>query len=106
MFISKIVHLKEIYNFDFDHFLVKCTVFVLIVKNTIKNQKFNLLTKLYGVWKNVCFKKIYKFYFDYFLIKCTVFVLIVINTIKNQKLNFLAKFYEVWKNVANKGCCF
>ena len=30
---SKIVHLKEIYNFDFDNFLIKCTVFVLIVKN-------------------------------------------------------------------------
>ena len=38
---SKIVHLKEIYNFYFDHFLIKHTVFVLIVKNVIKNQKFN-----------------------------------------------------------------
>ena len=46
---SKIVHLKEIYNFDFDHFLIKRTVFVLIVKNVIKNQKFNFLAKLYGV---------------------------------------------------------
>ena len=34
---SKIVHLKKIYNFDFDHFLIKRTVFVLIVKNVIKN---------------------------------------------------------------------
>ena len=33
MLTSKIVHLKEIYNFDLDHFLIKCTVFVLIVKN-------------------------------------------------------------------------
>ena len=40
---SKIVHLKEIYNFDFDHFLIKRTVFVLIVKNVIKNPKFNFL---------------------------------------------------------------
>ena len=38
---SKIVHLKEVYNFDVDHFLIKRTVFVLIVKNVIKNQKFN-----------------------------------------------------------------
>ena len=38
---SKVVHLKEIYNFGFDHFLIKRTVFVLIVKNVIKNQKFN-----------------------------------------------------------------
>ena len=49
---SKIVHLKKIYNFDFDHFLIKRTVFVLIVKNVIKNQKFNFLAKLYGMWKN------------------------------------------------------
>ena len=33
---SKIVHLKKIYNFDFDHFLIKRTAFVLIVKNVIK----------------------------------------------------------------------
>ena len=46
---SKIVHLKEIYNFDFDHFLMKRTVFVLFVKNVIKNQKLNFLAKLYGV---------------------------------------------------------
>ena len=25
---NKIVHLKKIYNFDFDHFLIKRTVFV------------------------------------------------------------------------------
>ena len=44
---SKIV--KEIYNFDFDNFLVKRTVFVIIVRNIIKNQKFNFLAKLYGM---------------------------------------------------------
>ena len=43
---SKIVHLKKIYNFDFDHFLIKRTVFVLIVKNVITNQKFNFPDKL------------------------------------------------------------
>ena len=42
---SKIIHLKKIYNFDFDHFLIKRTVFVLIVKNVIKNQKFNFPDK-------------------------------------------------------------
>ena len=46
MLSSKIVHLKEIYNFGFDHFLIKRTVFVLIVKNVIKNQKFNFPDKL------------------------------------------------------------
>ena len=35
---SKIIHLKETYKFCFDHFLIKRTVFVLIVKNVIKNQ--------------------------------------------------------------------
>ena len=43
----KIVHLKKIYNFDFNHFLIKRTVFVLIVKNVIKNQKFNFPDKRY-----------------------------------------------------------
>ena len=36
---SKIVHLNKIYNFYFDHFLIKRTVFVLIVKNVIKKSK-------------------------------------------------------------------
>ena len=50
---SKIVHLKKIYNFDFDHFLIKRTVFVLIVKNVIKNQKFNFPDKLCDI-RNKC----------------------------------------------------
>ena len=40
---NKIVHLKKIYNFYFHHFLIQRTVFVLIVKNDIKNKKFNFL---------------------------------------------------------------
>ena len=44
---SKIIQLKEIYNFDFDHFLIKCSFFDVIVINTIKNQKFNILANLY-----------------------------------------------------------
>ena len=50
---SKIVNLKQIYKFYFDHFLIKCTVFVIIVINTIKNQKLKFLAKFYGVRKNV-----------------------------------------------------
>ena len=50
---SKIVHLKKIYNFDSDHFLIKRTDFVLIVKTVIKNQKFNFPDKLCDI-QNKC----------------------------------------------------
>ena len=40
------VHFKKIYKFYFNHFLIKCTVFVVIVKNVIKNKKFNFPDKL------------------------------------------------------------
>ena len=50
---SKIIHLKETYKFCFDHFLAKRTVFVLIVKNVIKNQKFNFPDKLCDI-RNKC----------------------------------------------------
>ena len=87
---SKIVHLKKIYKFCFDHFLKKRTVFILIKKtllkikscgfrpNNVKDEK--MLTS-----KIVHIKEIYNFDFDHFLIKRTVFVLIVKNVIKNQK---------------------
>ena len=43
---SKIFHLKKIYKFGFEYFLEKRTVFDLIVKNVIKNQKLNFPDKL------------------------------------------------------------
>ena len=97
---SKIVELKEIYHFDLEQFLIKRTIFVLIVKNVIKNQTFHFSDKLCDIQKNVKneivrFKKIYKFDFDHFLIKCTVFVLIVKIVIQNQKFNFPDKLYGV-----------
>ena len=46
---NKIVRFKKIYKSYSDHFLIKCTVFVIIVINTIKNQKFNFLAIQYGV---------------------------------------------------------
>ena len=55
---SKIVHIKKIYKFDVDHFQVKCTFFVLIEKNVIKNQKFNFSVKLCDIRKNVNKKKL------------------------------------------------
>ena len=50
---SKIVHFKEIYNFHSDYFLIKRTVFVLIVKNVIKNQNFNFPDTLCDI-RNKC----------------------------------------------------
>ena len=50
---TKIVYLKKIYNFYFDHFLIKRRVFVLIVKNVIKNQKFNFPDKICDI-RNKC----------------------------------------------------
>ena len=50
---NKIVRFKNIYQFYFDPFLIKCTVFVLIVKNVIKHQKFNFPDKLCDIQKNV-----------------------------------------------------
>ena len=98
---KKILYLRKIYKFDFDHFLVKRTVFVLTIKNGFNKIKKSIFRpnspkpekKLRN--KIVRFNKIYKFYFDHFLIKYTVFVLIVINTIKNKKFDFLAKHYGV-----------
>ena len=38
----KIVHLKKIFKFTSEHFLIGYAVFVWIVKNVIKNEKPNL----------------------------------------------------------------
>ena len=76
---SKIVRLKEICNFDFYHFLIKRTVFVLIVRNVIKNRKFNFPEKFCDIrkkmlrYKIVRFKKIDKFYFNHFFNKMRSF---------------------------------
>ena len=43
---SKSVRLKKIYNFYFDHFLIKCTVFVLNVKNVIKKSIIKIFKEL------------------------------------------------------------
>ena len=78
---NRIVRFKKIYKFYFDHFLIKCIVFVIIVINTIKNQKFNFLAKHYmGCEKMlqikvVVFKKLYKFYIKHFLIGIIVFLI-------------------------------
>ena len=56
---SEIAHLKVIYNFDFDHFLIKRTVSVLIVKNVIKNKKFNFPDKLCDIRRKCLGRKLF-----------------------------------------------
>ena len=100
MLTSKIIHLKKIYRFGFDHFLEKRTVFILMKKTLfkIKSCGFRPNKARYEKMirrKIVYLKKIYNFHFDHFLIKRTVFVLIVKNVIKNQKFNFPDKLYNI-----------
>ena len=38
---KKIVHVKKIYKFTSEHFFIGHVVFVLILKNIIKNEKFD-----------------------------------------------------------------
>ena len=52
----KTIHLKKIYKFAVDHFLLKCTVFVLILKNVIIIKKLNFPTKLCDMRKK-CYRK-------------------------------------------------
>ena len=102
MLTSKIVHLKKIYKFGFDHFLEKRMVFILIKKTLLKvkscgfrpnNPRYKKILKS----KIVHLKEIYNFDINHFLIKCTVFVLIMKNVIKNQKFNFPDKLCDIRK---------
>ena len=62
---GKTVHLKKIYKFDFDHFLKKLTVFILIEKTLLKiikncgfgsnNTRYEKMLRI----KIIRFKKIY-----------------------------------------------
>ena len=51
-FPDKIVYLKKIYKFTSEHFLIGTVVFVLIVKNFIKNEKFYFASNLCEIRKN------------------------------------------------------
>ena len=46
---NKIIRFKKIYKFSFDHFLITFKLFVLNVKNVIKNQKSNFADKLWDI---------------------------------------------------------
>ena len=96
---TKIVYLRKIYKFCFNHILEKLTVFILIKKTLkIKSCGFRPNNARYEKMltsKIVHLKEIYNFDFDHFLIKCTVLVLIVKNIIKNQKFNFTDKLWDI-----------
>ena len=98
---SKIVHIKEIYNFDFDHFLIKRAVFILIKKTLLKIKSCGFQPNNARLYEKILkskivhLKEIYNFDFDHFLIKQAVFILILKNVIKNQKFNFLTKLYGI-----------
>ena len=105
---TKIAHLKKIYKFCSNYFLIKGTVFGLIEKTlfkVIKNSGFRPNNARYEkmlTTKIVHLKKIYKFDVDHFLIKCTVFVLIQKNYIENNKKQwFPAKECKIRKNFKN-----
>ena len=48
---EKIVYLKKIYKFTSEHFLIRHVVFILIVKNVIKNENFHFAPNLYRIRK-------------------------------------------------------
>ena len=49
--VDNIVHPKKIYRFTSDHFSIGRVVFVLIVKNIIKDEKFHFAPNLCGIRK-------------------------------------------------------
>ena len=46
--------LSEAYKFPLGHFPTGFIFYVSILKNTIENQKFNFLTKLYEIQNKCC----------------------------------------------------
>ena len=48
---DEIVHFKKIYKVTSDYFLIRHVVYVLIVKDVIKNKKFHFAPNLCGIRK-------------------------------------------------------
>ena len=59
----KLVNYIKIHKFESQHFFIRRIFFFLIKKNTIENQKFNFLTIICEIQKNVslknCFEKLF-----------------------------------------------
>ena len=96
---SKIIQLKKIYKFYFDHFLIKRTVFILSIKNgfyKIKKSSFRLnYARFEKILRSkiIQLEKIYNFHFDNFLVKRTLFVLSINNC-----------FYKIKKSIFQPNC--
>ena len=105
MLTTKIVYLKKIYNFDFDHFLIKRTVFVLSTKNGFHRIKTTIFRSNYArsekklTSKIVYIRKIYKFDFDHFLAKRTIFVLSIKNGFHKIKKSILRSNYRRYEKM-------
>ena len=106
---NKIIHLKKIYKFFLDHFLVKCTVLVLSIKNDIYKIETSTFQSNHARYEKILtnkivhLKKIYKFVFDYFLVKCMVLVLSIKNGVyKIKKSTFWSNYAIYDKMLRNK----
>ena len=108
---NKIVCFKKIYEFYFDHFLVKRTAFVLSIKNGFyKIKKLHILAKLCGIQTNVkkwnCLsQKNQQIVFWPFFGKSHGFCFIDQERfLQNQKNPFPPKLCEIQKNVKKWNC--
>ena len=109
---SKIIHLKKIYKFDLDHFLLKYTVFVLSIKNGFHKIKKSIFRPNYARYekmlknKIVDLKEIYKFDSYHFLVNPTVFVLSIMNGFYKIKKYIFRPNYSIYETMlTNKIVC-
>ena len=106
---SKIIHLKKIYKFNFNHFLVKRTVFVLSIKNDFYKIKKFISRSNYARYEKMLTSeivhliKIYKCYFNHFLVKRMVFVLFIKNDFyKIEKFIFRSNYARYEKMLTSE----
>ena len=103
-------NLEKIYIFTSEHFLIGHVVFVLIVKNFIKN---SILQQIYAGYKKnlrykfVCLKKIYKFIIEYFFIRVILYLKFAKNFfIKIRNLILPPKNTRYRQNFKRQNCLF
>ena len=99
---SKIVDLRKIYKFCFDHFLVKRTVFALSVKNCFYKIKESIFQPNYATYdksvkeQNCLFQKDLRILFWPFFGKTHGFCFIRQELfLQNQRIHFPAKLCDI-----------